>query len=219
MKQILILISFIILISCSDDSTSSIDTSGTVTDIDGNVYQTLTIGTQVWMVENLKVKHYRNGDEILNVTDNVDWASSSTGAYCYYDNDINNSNIYGCIYNWFAVDDIRKIAPVGWHVPKDEEWQTLINFLGGESISGDEMKNTSGWNNEGNGNNKSNFSVLPGGYRSVEFFDLGNYAGFWSSTMIDITSSYSRGLDLNNKAVFRYEDAKEYGLSVRCVKD
>src|ERR1035437_40951 len=101
----------------------------TVTDIDGNVYHTVTIGSQVWMVENLKTTRFLNGESIPNITDNYSWATLSTGAYCDYDNLTDNSSNYGHLYNWFAVVDSRKIAPTGWHVPTDAEWIILQNYL------------------------------------------------------------------------------------------
>jgi uncharacterized protein (TIGR02145 family) len=112
-----------------------------VTDIDGNVYQTVTIGAQVWMAENLKVTHYRNGDPIPNVTDTAAWEGLSTGAYCEYDNDINNVATYGRLYNWYAVDDSRGLAPEGWHVPSDDEWKQLEMYLGMSQSEADDY----GW--------------------------------------------------------------------------
>ena len=114
--------------------------TSTVTDIDGNVYQTVTIGTQEWMAENLKVTHYRNGDPIQLVTDDSSWSNLSTGAYCDYDNDGDNVAVYGRLYNWFAVNDSRAIAPAGWHVATAADWQTLIDILGGDAVAGGKMK-------------------------------------------------------------------------------
>ena len=111
----------------------------TVTDIDGNVYRTVKIGTQVWMAEKLKTTRYRNGDPIPNVTDNPQWISLKTGALCWYKNDEANKATYGSLYNWFAVADSRNIAPVGWHVPSDEEWTTLTTCLGGEFFAGGKL--------------------------------------------------------------------------------
>ena len=111
---------------------------GTVTDIDGNLYYTVKIGEQWWMLENLRVTHYRNGDAIPNVTDDAEWEGLSTGAYCDYDNDPANVATYGRLYNWYAVGDSRNIAPAGWHVPSDDEWQTLVDYLGGSSVAGGE---------------------------------------------------------------------------------
>jgi len=142
--------------------------TGSVTDIDGNVYQTVKIGNQWWMMENLKVTSYRNGEAIPNVTDTTEWYNLTTGAYCYYDNDAYNTTIYGRLYNWYSINDSRSIAPTGWHVPTDEEWTTVINYLGGESVAGGKLKEngTTHWTSPNNGaTNESGFSALPGGYR------------------------------------------------------
>lgn len=104
----------------------------TVTDFDGNIYHVVTIGTQDWLIENLKVTHYRTGDAIPNVTGNTQWGNLTTGAYCDYDNSVGNGTTYGRLYNWFAVNDSRKIAPTGWHVSSDAEWTVLTTYLGGE---------------------------------------------------------------------------------------
>lgn len=135
MKKTLIILTIIVFItsvftvSCKKDPASSNEPM-TVTDIDGNVYKTVTIGNQAWMAENLKVMRYRNGDAIPNVTGGTDWSNLSTGAYCSYDNDDNNIDTYGLLYNWYAVDDSRNLAPEGWHVPTDEEWKELEMYLG-----------------------------------------------------------------------------------------
>ena len=124
----LLILSILILVTfaCEKDPTGSKDDE-TITDIDGNIYQTVTIGDQVWLAENLKVTHFRNGDAIPNVNpDLTDWTNYSTEAYCYYDNTPENADIYGLLYNWNTVDDSRGIAPDGWHVPSDEEWQLLF---------------------------------------------------------------------------------------------
>jgi len=138
----------------------------TITDIDGNVYHSVTIGTQTWMVENLRTSKYRNGDSIINVTNNTSWSTLTSGAYCDYDNTPNNSIIYGKLYNWYAINDSRSIAPMGWHVPTDVEWTTLITYLGGESIAGGKLKETGiiHWETpNGDATNTSIFTGLPGG--------------------------------------------------------
>ena len=117
--------------------------STTVSDIDGNIYHYIVIGTQTWMVENLKTIHYRNGDAIPNVTISLDWDVLVTGAYCWYNNDVPTYKAaYGALYNWYVVNDSRNIAPAGWHVPTDAEWTILIDFLGGESVAGVKLKET-----------------------------------------------------------------------------
>jgi uncharacterized protein (TIGR02145 family) len=198
--------------------------SGTVTDIDGNVYQTVTIGTQVWMAENLKVTHYRNGEAIPNVTDNTTWYNLTTGAYCEYNNDLNNVATYGRLYNWHAVGDSRNIAPTGWHVPTDAEWQTLVDYLGGSSVAGGKMKEagTTHWLSPNTGaTNESGFSGLPGGGRSSNgpYDYVGYYACFWSSTEGSSSGAWCRYLYCGNSVVTRLNDDKHLGFSVRCVKD
>jgi uncharacterized protein (TIGR02145 family) len=193
--------------------------TGTVTDIDGNIYQTVKIGNQWWMAENLKVTHYRNGEAIPNVTDDVSWNSITTGAYCNYDNDVNYVATYGRLYNWFAVVDSRNMAPTGWHMPSDAEWQTLIDYLGGLSVAGGKMKETGTlhWNAPNTGaTNESGFTALPGGYRSGS---MGGDAYFWSSTQYDSGAAFRRFLYFNNSAVERYFAGKGDGFSIRCVKD
>ncbi len=196
---------------------------GTVTDIDGNVYITAKIGDQTWMLQNLKVTNYRNGDHISNVTDDGAWSSLSTGAYCEYDNDGGNVASYGLLYNWFAVDDSRNIAPEGWHVPTDAEWQTLVDYLGGATAGG-KLKELglTHWNSPNTGaTNESGFSALPGGYRSYDgsFLDIGRYASFWSSTESNSSNAWDRFLYYGHSDVSRNFNYKSFGFSVRCVKD
>ena len=201
------------------------DSTGTVTDIDGNVYKTVKIGDQWWMAENLRVTHYSNGDSIPMVTSDSAWASLSTGARCTYDNDESNANIYGYLYNWYAVNDDRTIAPVGWHVSTDEEWQILVNCLGGSSVAGGKLKETgtAHWGSPNTGAaNESGFSALPGGMRLCSdgiFYFLSNCASFWSSTGYLSDYAWGHGLYWNNSGVNRGNDYKETGMSVRCVKD
>ena len=212
-----------------DDTSAS---SG-LTDIDGNVYQTVKIGNQVWMAENLKVTHYRNGDEIPDVTGNSEWVGLSTGAYCSY-NDVNsNADTYGMLYNWYAVDDSRNIAPAGWHVPTDEEWKELEMQLGmsqNEADNGDwrgtnegsKLKTTSGWDSNGNGTNEVGFTALPAGYRKYSggsFATLGYSTDWWLAASEGSTISWRRGLNSNNTDIARTTYNKKEGFSVRCVRD
>jgi len=208
---------------------------GTVTDIDGNVYQTVTIGTQVWMAENLKVMHYRNGDPIPNVTDNTEWAGLSTGAYCNYVNDAGYVGTYGRLYNWYAVDDSRGIAPDGWHVPTDEEWKQLEMFLGMSQSEADgtnwrgtdeggKLKETGTiyWVSPNTGaTNESGFSGLPGGHRynNGNFTSMCYTTNFWASTESSSTNAWYRILSCSVSQVGRNNFNKPYGFSVRCVKD
>ncbi len=206
-------------------------------DIEGNVYRTVTIGAQVWMAENLKVTHYRNGDAIPKVTDNTAWSTLTSGAYSNYNNDGGNVATYGRLYNWYAVEDSRNVAPEGWHVPSDAEWKQLEMHLGmSQSLAGatgwrgtDEggkMKEagTSHWLSPNTGaTNESGFSALPSGLRySVGgYFDnLGNCDGFWSSTEYSSDGAWYRALDFERAQVHRYYyGSKQDGFSVRCVRD
>lgn len=198
------------------------DITGTVTDIDGNVYKTVKIGDQWWMAENLKVTHYTNSDVIPNVTDNSTWINLKTGAYCNYDNNEANVATYGRLYNWYAVNDDRIIAPAGWHVPTSAEWQTLLDYLG---IScGGKLKEagTTHWDSPNTAaTNESGFTCLPGGYRAYSygyFTSMGSYGGFWSSTECGGNCALYWDLRSNHSGVLRHNYGKGYGLSVRCVR-
>jgi len=203
--------------------TSSI--TGTVTDIDGNLYKTIKIGSQWWMAENLKVTHYRNGDPIPNVTDYTAWENLTTGALCDYNSDLNNVIIYGKLYNWHAISDGHNIAPNGWHVPTNKEWKTLVNTLGGESIAGDKMKESGivNWSNPNtNTTNEIGFAALPGGYRFYlygTFHGMGSTAYFWSSTMFGDNLAWYLSLKSDNSEIGYAGTYKNNGLSIRCVKD
>jgi len=194
---------------------------GTVTDIDGNIYFTIKIGAQVWMADNLKVIHYRNGEAIPN---NITWSTSTTGAYCNYNNDAKNAAIYGCLYNWYAVNDSCKIAPEGWHVPTYAEWQTLIDYLGGDAIAGGKMKETGTtyWNSPNTGaTNESGFSALPSGWRydDGDFSSIGSYTHFWSSTENSKSGAWALSLRYDDSKVYPNGNRKYGCFSVRCVKD
>jgi len=221
-----ILILGLVLASCKKKDVSSSPTKATtpvtVSDIDGNVYDSISIGTQVWLQENLQTTHYRNGIAIPIVTDNTEWSKLTTGAYCHYNNDSVNRNTYGRLYNWYAAINPSDIAPVGWHIPSDSEWNVLINYLGDEYTAGGSMKSMSLWNTPNLGaSNYSGFTALPGGARySVDgaFYDMGNYGGFWSTN----TFSSGRNRLLSNSSTGVYLDSytdEACGLSIRCIKD
>ena len=201
-------------------------TYGSVTDIDQNVYKTITIGTQTWMAENLKVTHYRNGDPIPNITVDAEWNSLTTGAYCWHKNDVDNKDIYGALYNWYAVSDSRNIAPNGWHVPTYEEWKTLITYLGGESVAGYKMKEsgTTHWHSLlNNATNQSGFTALPGcrrtHFQSTLSDGLGYFGYWWSSTESN-ESAWALTLIVDDGyATLDKDPLKDYGDSVRCIKD
>lgn len=197
---------------------------GTVTDIDGNIYRTITIGNQVWMADNLEVTHYRNGDTIPCITDTAAWSSLSSGAHCYYNNDIKNIAGYGRLYNWHAISDSRGIAPEGWHIPDDEEIATMINSLGGDTISAGKMKEggTAHWliPNEGAAN-ESGFSALPGGYRfnNGSYHTMGSNGYWWSATRSYEMYAWSPRLYAGFADVRREPYYQQYGFAVRCIKD
>jgi len=194
----------------------------TVTDIDGNTYKTIKIGTQTWMVENLRTTKYNDGTAIPNVTDNDQWANLTTGAYCWYDNNTENKNKYGALYNWYAVDT-KKLAPEGWHVPTDAEWTTLINYLGGESTAGGKMKATTGWNSPNTGaSNSSGFSAFPSGYRYASngtFYYAGSGGDWWSRAADGSSDAWYRYLDYDSAEAGRYNGNRRNGFAVRCLKD
>ena len=195
-----------------------------ITDYDGNTYQTVKIGNQIWMKENLKVTHYQNGDAIPEVTDNTAWSNLTTGAYCNYNNDPNNANIYGRLYNWYTVTDSRNLCPVGWHMPTDAEWTILTDFLGGESVAGGKMKEagTTHWISPNTGaTNESGFTGLPGGNRNYrgEFNGINGGGGWYSSTEYSTTVAWSRYLNYDNASVSRNSFSRHDGFSVRCLKD
>ncbi|MBN1892990.1 fibrobacter succinogenes major paralogous domain-containing protein [bacterium] len=198
----------------------------TLTDIDGNVYRTVKIGSQIWMAENLKVTRYRNGDAIRNVTDDSTWTKLTKGARCAFENSENNAKIYGYLYNWYAVNDYRKIAPPGWHIPKDAEWQTLVDYLGGADVAGGKMKEagTTHWISPNAGaTNECGFSGLPGGYRECSngsFLFLGFNAYLWSATEYIIECDASdRSMNYFDSGVHHGNNSKRYGLSVRLLRD
>jgi uncharacterized protein (TIGR02145 family) len=203
----------------------SFTTVSTVTDFEGNVYNTETIGTQTWMAENLKTTKYNDGTAIPNITDNTAWAGLITEAYSDYSNTPSNSITYGRLYNWYAVTDSRNICPTGWHVPTDAEWTTLTTYLGGESVAGGKLKETGliHWADPNTGaTNETGFTALPGGARSFDgtYSLIGLYDYWWSSTEDSNTPlAWGRCVYYNYTKVGRSYLNKQNGFSVRCIKD
>jgi len=184
---------------------------------------TVLIGTQRWMDKNLDVVTYRNGDIIPQVTDRATWATLTTGAWCYYNNDPANDEVYGKLYNWHAVNDPRGLAPVGFHIPTTTEWSTLVTSLGGASVAGGKMKTTgiTNWNSPNTGaTNESGFKALPGGFRYYEgsFLELGQRALFWTATGID-NDAYYNYIYNNSGTTGGFREGKVDGFSVRVIKD
>jgi uncharacterized protein (TIGR02145 family) len=205
-------------------SAITVATKPQVTDIDGNVYHTVSIGSQVWLIENLKTKRYRNGDPILNVTGGLSWTKLNIGAYCDYDNDGNNSTVYGCLYNWYALTDSRNITPVGWHVPNVNEWITLENYLGGTAVTGGKLKErgTAHWDSPNTGaTNASGFTALPagfcGGHNGGMYVDLHTNASFWSTVENGASNAWGYILSSDTNDFSATSCNKPTGLSIRCV--
>jgi len=205
--------------------TRTFKTKSTVTDIDGNVYNVISIGSQIWMAENLKVSRYNDGSAIELVTENYYWPSNSSPFYCWFNNDPANKNPYGAMYNWYAVNT-GKLCPEGWHVPTDSEWTTLTDYLGGLSSAAVKLKETgnSHWNSPNDdATNESKFSAVPGGYRRYSdgaYFSLRDNGTYWSSTAHNGTEAWSRAITIyGNTAVQVISNTMSYGISVRCIKD
>jgi uncharacterized protein (TIGR02145 family) len=194
----------------------------TLKDNDGNVYKTVTIGTQVWMAENLKTTKYDDETAIPLVTDEKAWEALKTSAYCWYNNDIANKEIYGALYNWFAVKT-NKLCPSGWHIPNDAEWTTLTTYLGGVGVAGSKLKEkgTIHWKNPNTeATNESGFTAHAGGYRN--FVGTFNYSGdlgyWWCSEEYNTSNAWFRNMGNSSSNVGRYDYNKNGGFSVRCLR-
>ncbi len=194
-------------------------TYDSISDYEGNYYKTIEIGDQTWMAENLICTKFNEGSDIINVIDDQSWNSSATGSYCWYNNDISNREIYGALYNWYAVSS-GKLCPAGWHVPSHSEWMTMIEQLGGELVAGGKMKevDTLHWQSPNTAaTNESGFTALPGGIRTVSgyFQILGTSGRWWKSEEGDVVEvTYNNGeVKTDIGCVYRR------GLSIRCIKD
>lgn len=203
-------------------------TTYAIQDIDGNLYHSINIEKQEWMQENLKTTKFSDGSKIQNVTQTSEWINLSLGAYCDYDNNPSNVATFGRLYNGYTVTDQRNVCPSGWHVPSLDEWDILINNLGGVNIAGGKMKsigtaqNGDGfWNSPNTGaTNESGFTGLPGGTR----FDLGDFRdiksfGHWLSSDSRFGYTWSIRLQDNHTMVEKYNNYSHIGHSIRCVKD
>jgi uncharacterized protein (TIGR02145 family) len=198
------------------------DRFGTVTDIDGNHYNTLLFGNNVWMLENLKSSRFSNGLIIPNITNNYPWSQLNTPAWCNYENSPINDSISGKLYNWYTVVNSSNVCPTGWHVSTHSEWNDLANYLGGNLIAGGKMKSISGWNLPNvEATNESGFSGLPGGSRNENglFQFIGNFGHWWTASTYDSTMSWYAILS-NGAGYFGQSSLYfKYGMSIRCVKD
>lgn len=215
---------FIHLVSCKENSTSSEEPDNfencgdSITDTDGNIYQTVQIGDQCWMAEDLRTTSYRDGTSIPNISDNSEWATLSSGGWVYYANDDFNSDINGKLYNWFTVNDSKGICTTGWKIPSDNDWKTLEIELGMTP----EEANSLEWRGEGIGEkmrDTNGFSAILGGTRSSNgaFFGGGNNGSWWSSSQEDTATAWTRFLRNEFTQVYRNKSNKIEGLSVRCV--
>ena len=205
-------------------------------DIDGNSYDTVHIGTQVWMKENLRVSRYRNGDPIPSVTNSSTWSNLSSGAWCWYNHDsVAYNQLYGKLYNWHTMVDSRQVCPTGWHAPSDAEWKALEMYLGMTqaqvdsslhrgTTEGGKLKSTgtTQWHAPNTGaTNQVNFTALPSGYAGInqEFGGLGIQSTFWTSTNVNTSTSYNRTIRYDMSTISRSNSTKTAGYAIRCVKD
>jgi len=218
---------FLTTSSCKKSS-STTPATNTITDVDGNIYHYVVIGTQTWMGENLRTTKYNDGTAIPLVTQDSAWRQLITPGYCWYNNDASNKNTYGALYNWYAVNT-GKLAPTGWHIPTDAEWTILTIYLGGDTVAGGKMKSTGTieagtglWYSPNTGaTNKSGFSALPAGYRhgSGAFYESGYFTSWWSSSVDGDGDAWDRRLYNTDSDVVRIGDGQFIGVSVRCVRD
>lgn len=218
MKKIFLLIVAFLAIKGSSEGQ-------TVTDADGNVYQTVIIDTQEWIKENLKTTRFNDGIAIPLVSGNTAWENLNTPAYCYYNNDsITNKSVYGAMYNWYAVNT-GKLCPVGWRVPTNIDWNNLIDFLGGSFVASSAMREsgTLHWlSPNSDADNSSNFTALPAGHRmlSGNYNDIGGYTSFWTSTEDAPGYAPYRFFSYLSTEIKRYSFNNDefFGLSVRCMR-
>jgi uncharacterized protein (TIGR02145 family) len=214
------------LITCNkNDEEPSDPNKGTVQDVQGNSYPTIKIGDQWWMAENLNTTKFSTGEDIPNVTGAGEWVSSVNAAYCNANNDTAIAEVYGRLYNWYAATDGRKICPNDWHVPSDNDWVALTQFLGGEEVAGGKLKQTGTelWSSpNADATNESGFNAIPGGVRNSTagiFVGIGINASWWSVTQHNTDNAFTWGITSVNGIMSNYFLDKNTGSSIRCVKD
>ena len=242
-RRILVLLAVfltaMLTVSCKKSNSADSSSGPTVTDIDGNVYHTVVVGTQTWMVENLKVKHYRNGDPITNGSGLDKLIADTVGMLFAYDNSAGNIGVYGWLYNWYAVADGRNVAPLGWHVPSDADYTKLVAHLGGnyllangDTMAGGEMKETgvAHWGSPTYPNigatNISGWTGLPGGFYDPTqplYNGLHNFGVWWTTTTLEGTNplkeAYTMRLSCTEKSARRGVWMKTTAYSIRCLSD
>lgn len=246
-NNIFLILAFVILVvgfsSCKKDNTTRPSVSnptnistppvfnssliyGVMTDQDGNTYKTIKIGTQTWMAENLRTTKYRDGSSIPEVSDSIAWQNLTNGAQCTYNNTQDRVIIssFGRLYNCYAATDSRNIAPIGWHLPSDAEWAILTDFLGGQYLAGDKIKELGNthWSNSNTGvTNESGFTALPAGYRNKDssFKGIRSVVNFWSSSQPNTFYTFGRSIDSNNTGCYGTLNDQRNGFSIRCVKN
>ena len=218
---------------CPQKKTPTSGYGTNITDVDGNTYKTVYIGTQQWMAENLKTSKYNDGSSIPNVTDNTEWSNLSTGAWCNYENSDSLGRIYGKLYNWYAVSATsngnKNVCPSGWHLPSDAEWTILTDYLGGNDVSGAKLRSIelNSWDSPNEtASNSSLFSALGAGMRNngAGYSDLRKSAVWWTNNSIDnLIASFIYLLPgkngPNSCSICKYNNPKQYGVSIRCLKD
>jgi len=197
---------------------------GNVTDIDGNTYTTIIIGSQCWMAKNLATTKFNNGNPIPLIQDPNVWWSSIGAAYCwYFNNQANFGSTYGALYKWYTVG-MANLCPVGWHVPTHGEWSVLTNYLGGSAVAGGKLKETGfiHWEVPNTGaTNESGFTALPGGcrYNSALWGFITTEGYWWSATEAGSTGAFYRNLFNSSSIILTSSKSKNYGFSVRCLKN
>lgn len=195
----------------------------TVTDIDGNIYQAVTIGTQVWMAENLRVTRLNDGTDIPYISNSWDWEYMTSPAYCYYNNNQTFKETYGALYNWMCVNT-GKLCPTGWHIPSEAEFEVMIQYLGGDSVAGGKLKETGTehWYPPNNyATNESGFCARPGGLRGLEVdcYGKGLFGDFWTSSEVTITKARHYEVVSDTGVIYKLAIYHYVGFSVRCLKD
>jgi len=210
------------LFSCGNDEDTS--PSDEAIDADGNKYETVTIGNQVWMAENLKTTKLNDGTEIPNVPENTPWSSLETPGLCWYNNnETQNKDVYGALYNWHTIAS-GKLCPAGWHVPSSDEWEVLYDYLGDSAASKLKETGNTHWLIENkDATNGTGFTARPGGYRvpNTGFQQKGYYGYWWSSTSDpnNIDRVYGREMNAQSRDGSEVVYNRNYGMSVRCLKN